>query len=141
MNLYKGTYYTAGVLSVIGICLVALIINGSNSQIGTLLYIAYAILGLIISFVLYFTVKNIASNKELLVSTSKVVGIFLSTALVCYFVLSSGEETVLRDGNILSESGSKLISAGLFMFYCLILAASSIMLYFGLKNMKKINYG
>jgi uncharacterized membrane protein len=63
MNLYKGTYYTAGVLSVIGICLVALIINGSNSQIGTLLYIAYAILGLIISFVLYFTVKNIASNK------------------------------------------------------------------------------
>jgi hypothetical protein len=137
MNLYKGTYYTAGVLSVIGICLVALIINGSNSQIGTLLYIAYAILGLIISFVLYFTVKNIASNKELLVSTSKVVGIFLSTALVCYFVLSSGEETVLRDGNILSESGSKLISAGLFMFYCLILAASSIMLYFGLKNMKK----
>ncbi|MCH1547778.1 MAG: hypothetical protein L7S44_04385 [Flavobacteriaceae bacterium] len=137
MNLYKGTYYTAGVLSVIGICLVALIINGSNSQIGTLLYIAYAILGLIISFVLYFTVKNIASNKELLVSTSKVVGIFLSTALVCYFVLSSGEETVLRDGNILSESGSKLISAGLFMFYCLIFAASSIMLYFGLKNMKK----
>jgi hypothetical protein len=137
MNLYKGTYYTAGTLSIIGILLVGLIINGNNDQIGTLLYIAYTILILIISFVLFFTLKNIASSKELLLSTSKVVGIFFVTALICYFVLSSGEETPLRDGNILSESGSKLISAGLFMFYALILAASCIMAFFGIKNMKK----
>ena len=137
MNLYKGTYYTAGTLSIIGILLVGLIINGNNNQIGTLLYIAYTILILIISFVLFFTLKNIASSKELLLSTSKVVGIFFVTALICYFVLSSGEETPLRDGNILSESGSKLISAGLFMFYALILAASCIMAFFGIKNMKK----
>ncbi|MGY8919792.1 MAG: hypothetical protein ACKVJ4_05440 [Flavobacteriales bacterium] len=137
MNLYKGTYYTAGILSIIGILLVGLIINGNNGQIGTLLYIAYTILTLIISFVLFFTLKNITSNKDLLVSTSKVVGIFFATALICYFVLSSGEETPLRDGNILSESGSKLISAGLFMFYALILAASCIMVFFGIKNMKK----
>ena len=44
MNLYKGTYYTAGTLSIIGILLVGLIINGNNNQIGTLLYIAYTIL-------------------------------------------------------------------------------------------------
>jgi len=137
MNLYKGTYYLAGILSVIGILLVGLIINGNNGQIGTLLYIAYAILILIISFVLFFTLKNIASNKELLNSTLKVVGIFLVTALICYFALSSGEETTLRDGNILSESGSKLISAGLFMFYALVLAALCIMVFFGIKNMKK----
>jgi len=73
----------------------------------------------------------------LLLSSLKVGGIFLVTALVCYFVLSSGEETLLRDGNILSESGSKLISAGLFMFYALVLAALSIMVFFGIKNMKK----
>ena len=137
MNLYKGTYYTAGVLSLIGILLVGLIINGNNGWIGTLLYIAYAILFLIISFVQFFTLKNILSNKLLLLSSLKVGGIFLVTALVCYFVLSSGEETLLRDGNILSESGSKLISAGLFMFYALVLAALSIMVFFGIKNMKK----
>jgi len=137
MNLYKGTYYTAGILSLIGIILVGLIINGSIGQIGVLLWIAYIILALIISFVLYFTLKNISSNKALLVSTSKVVGIFLVTALICYFALSTGEETPLRDGNILSESGSRLVSAGLFMFYALMLAATCIMIFFGVKNMKK----
>ena len=137
MNLYKGTYYTAGILSLIGIILVGLIINGSIGQIGILLWIAYIILALIISFVLFFTLKNISSNKALLVSTSKVVGIFLVTALICYFALSTGEETPLRDGNILSESGSRLVSAGLFMFYALMLAATCIMIFFGVKNMKK----
>jgi len=137
MNLYKGTYYTAGILSLIGIILVGLIINGSIGQIGVLLWIAYIILALIISFVLYFTLKNISSNKALLVSTSKVVGIFLVTALICYFALSTGEETPLRDGNILSESGSRLVSAGLFMFYALMVAATCIMIFFGVKNMKK----
>ena len=137
MNLYKGTYYTAGILSLIGILLVGFIIQGSTDLIGTLLYIAYTILALIISFVLFFTLKNITSNKDLLLNTTKVVGIFLGTALICYFVLSSGEETPLRDGNILSASGSKLVSAGLFMFYALIAAATCIMMYFGVKNMNK----
>ncbi|CAI8279887.1 MAG: hypothetical protein OR998_00995 [Flavobacteriaceae bacterium] len=137
MNLYKGTYYTAGILSITGIILVALITNGNIGQIGILLYVAYIILALIISSVLYFTIKNISSNKALLVSTSKVVGIFLVTALICYFALSTGEETPLRDGNILSESGSRLVSAGLFMFYALMVAATCIMIFFGVKNMKK----
>jgi hypothetical protein len=106
-------------------------------QISSLLYVAYTILAVIIAFVLFFTVKNIASNKTLLKSTLKTSGIFLVTALVCYFVLSSGEETPLRDGNMLSASGSKLVSAGLWMFYALILAATSIMMFFGIKNMKK----
>jgi hypothetical protein len=35
------------------------------------------------------------------------------------------------------NAGSKLVSAGLFMFYALILAATCIMMFFGVKNMKK----
>jgi hypothetical protein len=107
------------------------------SQISSLLYVAYTVLVVIIGFVLYFTVKNIASDKTLLKSTLKTSGIFLLTALVCYFVLSSGEETPLRDGNMLSAAGSRLVSAGLFMFYALIVAATCIMMFFGVKNMKK----
>jgi hypothetical protein len=137
MNLYKGTYFIAGILSIIGILLVGLVINGNIDQIETLLYIAYTILGLIISFVLFFTLKNIVSNKALLVSTLKVFGLFLVTALICYF-LSSGEEEYLKDGTIaVTASASKLISTGLFMFYALILAASCIMVFFGIKNMNK----
>jgi cytochrome b561 len=116
---------------------VALIMLDYISQVSSLLYVAYTVLVVIIGFVLYFTFKNIASDKTLLVSTLKTSGIFLLTALVCYFVLSSGEETPLRDGNMLSAVGSKLVSAGLFMFYVLILAATVIMTVFGVKNMKK----
>ena len=116
---------------------VALIMLDYISQISSLLYVAYTVLAVIIGFVLYFTVKNIASDKTLLKSTLKTSGIFLLTALVCYFVLSSGEETPLRDGNMLSAVGSKLVSAGLFMFYALIVAATVIMMVFGVKNMKK----
>jgi hypothetical protein len=137
MNLYKGIKILAIALSLLGILFVGLIMLDFIGQISSLLYVAYTILVTIIGFVLYFTVKNIASNKTLLKSTLKTSGIFLLTALICYFVLSSGEETPLRDGNMLSAAGSKLVSAGLFMFYALILAATCIMMFFGAKNMKK----
>jgi|TARA_B110000003_G_C16163383_1_gene344534 hypothetical protein len=137
MNLYKGIKILAIALSLLGILFVGLIMLDFIGQISSLLYVAYTILVTIIGFVLYFTVKNIASNKTLLKSTLKTSGIFLLTALICYFVLSSGEETPLRDGNMLSAAGSKLVSAGLFMFYALILAATCIMMFFGVKNMKK----
>ena len=137
MNLYKGIKILAIALSLLGILFVGLIMLDFIEQISSLLYVAYTILVTIIGFVLYFTVKNIASNKTLLKSTLKTSGIFLLTALICYFVLSSGEETPLRDGNMLSAAGSKLVSAGLFMFYALILAATCIMMFFGVKNMKK----
>jgi hypothetical protein len=137
MNLYKGIKILAIALSLLGILFVGLIMLDFTGQISSLLYVAYTILVTIIGFVLYFTVKNIASNKTLLKSTLKTSGIFLLTALICYFVLSSGEETPLRDGNMLSAAGSKLVSAGLFMFYALILAATCIMMFFGAKNMKK----
>jgi hypothetical protein len=137
MNLYKGIKILAIALSLLGILFVGLIMLDFIGQISSLLYVAYTILVTIIGFVLYFTVKNIASNKTLLKSTLKTSGIFLFTALICYFVLSSGEETPLRDGNMLSAAGSKLVSAGLFMFYALILAATCIMMFFGVKNMKK----
>jgi hypothetical protein len=137
MDLYKGIKILAIALSLLGVLFVALIMLDYIGQISSLLYVAYTILAVIIAFVLFFTVKNIASNKTLLKSTLKTSGIFLVTALVCYFVLSSGEETPLRDGNMLSASGSKLVSTGLWMFYALILAATSIMMFFGIKNMKK----
>ncbi|MDC1535069.1 hypothetical protein N8383_02315, partial [Flavobacteriaceae bacterium] len=65
---------------------------------------------------------------------------FIGLILICFIfalVFTSWEEIPLRDGNVLSAIGSKIVSAGLFMFYALILAATCIMVFFGLKNMKK----
>ena len=82
MDLYKGIKTLAIALSLLGVLFVALIMLDYISQISSLLYVAYTVLVVIIGFVLYFTVKNIASDKTLLKSTLKTSGIFLLTALV-----------------------------------------------------------
>jgi glucose-6-phosphate-specific signal transduction histidine kinase len=101
-----------------------------------MLIVAYLIMALIVSSVLFYSLKKIMSDKDSLRNTLKTLGGFLVLFLICYFVLARGEETPLRDGKMLSAVGSRLISAALFMFYSLILIASGSMLWFGMKNRK-----
>ncbi len=101
-----------------------------------ILIVAYLMMTLIVSSVLFYTLKKVISDKDSLRSTLKVLGTFLVLFLICYFVLARGEETPLRDGKMLSAVGAKLISAALFMFYSLILIASVSMLWFSIKNRK-----
>ena len=137
MNSYKVIKYTALTLSLLGVLFVLMIQMLDMLQgIDYILFVAYVIMALIVSSVLFYSVKNIVSDKESLRSTLKTVGIFLVLFLICYFVLARGEETPLRDGKMLSAAGSKLISAALFMFYSLIAIASGAMLWFSFKNSK-----
>ena len=137
MNTYKIIRYTALTLSLLGVLFVLMIQMLDMLQgIDYILFVAYVIMALIVSSVLFYSVKNIVSDKESLRSTLKTVGIFLVLFLICYFVLARGEETPLRDGKMLSAAGSKLISAALFMFYSLIAIASGAMLWFSFKNRK-----
>ncbi len=137
MNSYKVIKYTALALSLLGVLFVLMIQMFDMLQgIDYILFVAYVIMALIVSSVLFYSVKNIVSDKESLRSTLKTVGIFLVLFLICYFVLARGEETSLRDGKMLSAAGSKLISAALFMFYSLIAIASGAMLWFSFKNRK-----
>jgi len=137
MNSYKVIKYTALALSLLGVLFVLMIQMLDMLQgIDYILFVAYVIMALIVSSVLFYSVKNIVSDKESLRSTLKTVGIFLVLFLICYFVLARGEETPLRDGKMLSAAGSKLISAALFMFYSLIAIASGAMLWFSFKNRK-----
>jgi len=137
MNSYKVIKFTALTLSLLGVLFVLMIQMLDMLQgIDYILFVAYVIMALIVSSVLFYSVKNIVSDKESLRSTLKTVGIFLVLFLICYFVLARGEETPLRDGKMLSAAGSKLISAALFMFYSLIAIASGAMLWFSFKNRK-----
>ena len=54
--------------------------------------------------------------------------------LVCYFIFASGNEMILKDGSILTVSQSKLVGAGLYLFYFLSVIAAGTMLYFGVKK-------
>ena len=137
MNSYKIIKYLAYALSLLGVLFVFMIQMMDMLQgIDYILFVAYLIMGLIVSCVAFYSFKNVISDKTALRSTLKTLGAFLVLFLICYFVLARGEETPLRDGKILSAAGSKLISAALFMFYSLILIASGSMLWFGIKSRK-----
>ena len=135
MDLYKILKVSALGLSLLGIVFVLLILSDVLSGIDMILYNAYVVLFIIISSVLYFGLKNMFSDKSNLMTTLKMIGSFLGLFALC-FILASGEETLMREGKILSATSSKFIGAALFMFYSLIIIASGTMLFFGFKNRK-----
>ena len=135
MDLYKILKVSAIGLSLLGIVFVLLILSDVLSGIDMILYNAYVVLFIIISSVLYFGLKNMFSDKSNLMTTLKMIGSFLGLFALC-FIIASGEETLMREGNILSATSSKFIGAALFMFYSLIVIASGTMLFFGFKNRK-----
>jgi len=132
---YNILKYTALGLSLLGILFVLLILSDYLFGIDMILYNAYVVLFIIVSSVLYFGIKNMIGNKSSLMNTLKGIGSFLALFIVC-FLIASGEETLMREGKILSAISSKFIGAALFMFYSLIIIASGAMLFFGFKNRK-----
>ena len=135
MNFYNILKYTAIGLSLLGIIFVLVILLDNLVGIDMILYNAYFVLFIIVSSVMYFGIKNMIGNKSSLMNTLKGIGSFLGLFVIC-FLIASGEETLMREGKILSATSSKFIGAALFMFYSLILIASGTMLFFGFKNRK-----
>jgi hypothetical protein len=75
-------------------------------------------------------ILDFPNSKSMLIGVSS----FTLLAIVCYFVFASGVETMLRDGTMLSVSQSKLVGAGLYLFYALAFVAGGTMLFFGVKK-------
>lgn len=135
MNIYKTAVFSALSLSILAVVSVLVILSDTLIGIDILLTVAYLILFVIISSVLFYSFKAIATDKSSLNNTLKMVGSFFVLFILC-FLISSGEETLMREGKVLSAFSSKLIGASIIMFYSLIFIASVTMLYFGVKNKK-----
>tara|TARA_A100001388_G_scaffold197246_1_gene148947 strand:+ start:269 stop:676 length:408 start_codon:yes stop_codon:yes gene_type:complete len=135
MNFYNALKYTAIGLSLLAVIFLFVILFGNLSGVDLMLYNAYFILFIIVSAVLFFGISNVISDRLSLMNSLKLLGTFLGLFLVC-FLLASGDETVMKEGKILSALSSKFIGAALFMFYALVIVASGSMLYFGIKNRK-----
>ena len=133
MNIYKTAVFSALSLSILAVVSGLVILSDTLIGIDILLTVAYLILFAIISSVLFYRFKAIATDKSSLNSTLKIVGSFFALFILC-FLISSGEETLMREGKVLSALSSKLIGASIIMFYSLIFIASVAMLYFGVKN-------
>ena len=131
-----------GILSIVFLAMIistgdeAVKVGEASGTVDSFMYLSYLILLLTLFFVVIFTLKGVFSNAAVLKSTLKSVGAFVILALICYF-MAEGVETPLKDGGSLSEGGSKLVGAGLYLFYLLILLAGGIMLLSGIKKMIK----
>ena len=146
MDLQKSLKIIAAVVGVVSIIFLVTIISAgddaikageSASSVSAYMYVAYFILAIAVLAVVFFTVKNLVSNAAGLKNTLISIGAFVVLALICYFVLASGTETVLKDGSILTEGQSKLVGAGLYLFYALAIVAAGTMLFFGVKKTLK----
>ena len=146
MDLQKLLKIVAIVIGVISIFFLGSIISTGDEAIkagdasGTIdifMNVSYVILAIAVLNVLVFSVLNLVSNTAGLKNTLMGVGAFVVLALLCYFGIADGVETTLKDGDILSESGSRLVGAGLYLFYFLAVIAGGIMLGFGIKKMAK----
>ena len=83
MNSYKIIKYTAYALSLLGVLFVLMIQMMDMLQgIDYILFVAYLIMGLIVSSVAFYSLKNVISDKAALRSTLKTLGAFLILFLI-----------------------------------------------------------
>ena len=146
MDLQKLLKIVAIVTGVISIFFLASILSAgdeaikageSGGTVNVFMYVSYTVLAIAVLIVLAFTVLNLVSNTSGFKNTLIGIGAFVVLSLLCYFGFANGVETPLKDGNMLSANGSRLIGAGLYLFYFLALIAGGIMLGFGIKKMVK----
>lgn len=135
MGLHKIVKILSLVLALAGILFGVMIIAGNNGQIDSMMYVAYAVLFIVLALVVVYTLINLLSHKDALMGALKGVGSFVVLGLICYFVFATGTEKTIADGKILSATDDKLIGAGLYMFYALALIATGAMVFTGVKKM------
>ena len=137
------TAIVAAIVGLFSILFLAIIISEGDDAVkageGALsvsiyMLIAYFVLLIAVLAVVIFTVINLISNAAGLKNTLISIGAFILLALTCYFVFASGVETMLKDGSVLTVTESKLVGAGLNLFYALAFVAGGTMLFFGVKK-------
>jgi NADH:ubiquinone oxidoreductase subunit 6 (subunit J) len=140
--------YTALALGVIGLILQVIILNqgddviklnalsGDYGVVSIMVTLALLILAITVVLTLVFSFGNLASDGKKLKKALISIGAFVAVVLLA-FLFSSGTETPLKDGDMLSASGSRWIETGLRTFYFLVFIAVGAMLYTGIVRLKK----
>ncbi|KAA5827713.1 hypothetical protein FPF71_02420 [Algibacter amylolyticus] len=139
MGLHKILKIVAFALAIIGAIIVLLIIAGDEESAlgmsGNLLYVAYAVLGIVLALVVIFVIKGLFAGdiKKTLIT----VGAFAAVIFVSY-AISSGTDLDLKPftdkGLDVDEGTSKTVGAGLYAFYALAVVAIGSMLLGGVKK-------
>ena len=148
MNMKKIFTYTALALGVLGLILQVVILSqgddviklnalsGNYGIVSTMITLALLVLAITVILTLIFSFSNLASDGKKLKKALISIGVFVAVVLVA-FLFSTGTETPLKDGGMLSAAGSRWIETGLRTFYFLVFIAVGAMLYTGIARLKK----
>jgi len=107
---------------------------GDYGVVSPLVSVAIAILFVTIAVTVVFSLINLASSPQKLKKSLLFIVCFI-VVIGLAFAISSGLETPLKDGEILSASGSRWVEAGIRMFYILAALAIGSMIFFGGKKL------
>ena len=148
MNIQKITNILVALLSVSAIIVLAVIISqgdeyiemsameGNYGFVSIMINLAIFVFVITVLMTLVFSVKNLFSETAKLKKAGMSIGSFLLVFIVAY-VLSSGQETPMQDGEMLSAFGSRLVESGIRTFYLLTIIAGGIMIYFSVSKIFK----
>lgn len=145
MTLHKILKYLALVIGVVGLILWGRVLVAGDDAIETsadvqasvvtpFLYVAYLIFALIVLVVLFYVIKGLFTGdiKKTLLS----VGAFILIVVIAYLV-SSGSEMTMNDGEVISANTTHWVGAGLITFYILAASAILLMIISGVKKLIK----
>jgi hypothetical protein len=106
---------------------------GDFGAVSPLVELARIVLVLTIAITLIFTLRGLFSDLAKLKKAGIAIGLFLAVVFLSY-ALSDGVETPLKDGEMLSASGSKWVGTGIRTFYILAVLAIGLMLVSGARK-------
>ena len=126
MNLQKITKIGCITLGVLGIIFLFLIFGtgddtikaGNIGVITPIILLSQLILFIAVVVTLAFSLRSLVKDKAKMKSALTSAGLFLGVVVIA-FVLSSGVDTPMRDGKVLSAIGSRLVGTGIRVFYIL----------------------
>lgn len=148
MNLEKLTRIGCIALGVLGLIFLAIVFasgddsikmaaaSGNYGVITPIIILSQITLLIAVIVTLIFSLRGIAKDKSKMKNALKSAGLFLIVVVIA-FVLSSGVETPMRDGKVLSAMGSKLVGTGIRVFYMLSIIAVGLMVFPGTKKIFK----
>ena len=109
---------------------------GEFSAVSPLVELARIVIFITIATTLIFSLLGLFSDGAKLKKAAISVGLFLCVIGISY-VLSEGVETPLKDGEVLSASGSRWVGTGIRTFYILAVIAVSLMIFSGVTKIIK----
>ena len=145
MNFQKIVKIVAGLLGVLGVVFLIRIIAAGDEDIkmaasmgdyGTvspLISIAQLILVVSVAATVIFSLVTLFGDTEKLKKALISVG-FLVVVVGLAYALSTGVETPLKDGEVLSASGARWVETGIRVFYSLAAIAIGAMAFSGVKS-------